>query len=122
MKREAFARGEETSSGTGREAASCAREITLGVLDGCGPDEKLEVRARESQSGRLELELRALAWGEGIGWYPQRTIPLPGDLRQLSAVLHWAARLTGRPRESEMTRKVVALPAAGARRAKRASA
>ncbi len=47
------------------------RETCLGVIDGRRDDEKLELACRESDTGALELVLRLVSWGEGIGWYPQ---------------------------------------------------
>ena len=68
--------------------------ICLGVLDGRQRDEKLELLVRTTAAGAAEVELRLLAWGEGIGWYPQRTLPLPWDLALLRALLRRAERLS----------------------------
>lgn len=70
------------------------REMSLGVVDGRGRAEKLEVICRQQPSGAVELELRLLAWGEGVGWYSQRTIPLPSDPRDLRALLRRAERVS----------------------------
>lgn len=72
------------------------RERTLGVTGGRAPAEKLELICRESASGTVEIELRLLAWGEGVGWYPQRTLPLPGNLAQLRTLLRRAEAVSRR--------------------------
>ncbi len=71
------------------------RETCLGVIDGRRDDEKLELACRESDTGALELELRLVSWGEGIGWYPQRTLALPPDLAGLRLLLRRGERRTG---------------------------
>lgn len=70
------------------------REFCLGVIDGRQVGEKLELICRENESGSAEVELRLLAWGEGIGWYAQRTLPLPPELAGLRVLLRRAERLT----------------------------
>jgi len=90
------------------------REFCLGVIDGRQEGEKLELACRETQSGTLEVELRLLAWGEGIGWYPQRTLPLPPELAHLRALLRRAERLTGRQRGAgEVGARVLPFPRTG---------
>lgn len=76
------------------------REVCLGVIDGRQEGEKLELACRENEFGTVEVELRLLAWGEGIGWYCQRTLPLPGNLAGLRVLLRRAERL-GRGRSAE---------------------
>jgi hypothetical protein len=90
------------------------REFSLGVIQGRGEGEKLEVVCHAHGSRIVDVELRLLAWGEGIGWYAQRTLPLPRDLAQLRALLRRAERQSqharaGRPR----TRRVVPFPERG---------
>ena len=84
--------------------------ICLGVLDGRQRDEKLELLVRTTAAGAAEVELRLLAWGEGIGWYPQRTLPLPGDLALLRALLRRAERLSRRGAHAAGSARVVPLP------------
>lgn len=88
------------------------RELSLGVIDGRTPDEKLEVVYREGPDGAPEVALRQLAWGAGLGWYPQRTVPLPADLRALRALLRRAERRAarGRAHPAAARRTVVPLP------------
>jgi hypothetical protein len=68
-------------------------EVCLGVLDGDTQDEKFEVVLCPQKSGRATVELRRVCWGEGVGWYVQRTMPLPGELTGLRALLRRAQRL-----------------------------
>ena len=86
------------------------RERTLGVMDGRELGEKLELVCRETGSGAVEVELRLLAWGEGVGWYPQRTLPLPRDLAQLHALLRRAEAVTGRAASRETSSNVLRFP------------
>ncbi|MFQ5580137.1 MAG: hypothetical protein ACE5FZ_05945 [Nitrospiria bacterium] len=57
-------------------------EQVIGVLSGDSESEKLEVflNSEEGDAGRLHIRL--LSWGEGIGWYSQKTIEL--DCRNLA--------------------------------------
>ena len=71
------------------------REFSLGILDGRRQAEKIELVCQETDSGP-EVQLRLLAWGEGIGWYSQRTLPLPSDLAGLRALLRRAEHLPRR--------------------------
>lgn len=70
--------------------------ISLGVTDGPQPGDKLELVFRRSEADGAEIELRLLAWGEGIGWYPVRTIPLPQRLAELRVLLSRAERVAAR--------------------------
>ncbi len=90
------------------------RETSLGVVDGRDDAEKLEIIRRREPSGAVQLELRLLAWGEGVGWYAQRTIPLPADARPLLALLRRAERASCHGREAGPRCAVVALPAPAA--------
>lgn len=56
----------------------------IGVLEGRDGVEKVEVLLNRGQGSKGEISLRLLSWGEGIGWYPQKTIRL--DSRQLRAL------------------------------------
>lgn len=56
----------------------------IGVLEGRDGAEKVEVLLNRGQGRKGALSLRLLSWGEGIGWYPQKTIRL--DSRQLRAL------------------------------------
>jgi hypothetical protein len=68
-------------------------EICLGVLDGEAENEKFEIVVCPRESSRASIELRLVYWGEGVGWYVQRTMPLPADLAGLRALLRRAQRL-----------------------------
>jgi len=47
----------------------------IGVIDGSDEREKIEVlMVREEPEAKIHL--RSLSWGEGIGWYPQKTLIL----------------------------------------------
>lgn len=73
-------------------------EACLGVVEGRRGAEKIELLCRRDPSGTVEVELRLLAWGEGIGWYTQKTLPLaPDQLGALRALLRRAER-QARPR------------------------
>ena len=71
-------------------------EICIGVIPGRQQEEKLELLARLTPTGAVEIEFRLLAWGEGVGWYPQRTLPLPADFVLVRALLRRAERLSRR--------------------------
>lgn len=59
-------------------------EQVIGVLDGKNESEKVEVMLNSEKGETGRLHLRLLSWGEGIGWYPQKTIEL--DCRNLAAL------------------------------------
>lgn len=60
----------------------------IGVLEGRDGEEKVEVLVNRGQGSKGEIFLRVLSWGEGIGWYPQKTIQLdPRQLRALQTLL-----------------------------------
>lgn len=91
-----------------------SREQCLGVIDGRHEGEKLELIYRENESGAGEVQLRLLAWGEGIGWYCQRTLPLPRDLACLRVLLRRAERFTrGRSARTEAGARILPLPRVG---------
>jgi hypothetical protein len=75
------------------EESGSLGEICVGVLDGEARDEKFEVVVRHPGSARASVELRLVRWGEGLGWYAQRTMTLPPDLAGLRALLRRAQRL-----------------------------
>ncbi len=59
-------------------------EQVIGVLDGKNESEKVEVLLNSEKGEAGHLHLRLLSWGEGIGWYPQKTIEL--DCRNLASL------------------------------------
>jgi len=59
-------------------------ERMIGVLEGMERMEKVEVLLNRERGSKWEISLRLLSWGEGVGWYRQKTIRL--DSRQLRAL------------------------------------
>ncbi|MEO2054426.1 MAG: hypothetical protein ABGX83_03855 [Nitrospira sp.] len=59
-------------------------EQVIGVLDGKNQSEKVEILLNSEKGEAGYLHLRLLSWGEGIGWYPQKTIEL--DCRNLAGL------------------------------------
>ncbi len=69
-------------------------ESVIGVLEGRNESEKVEVHLTQSGSAEERLDLRLLSWGEGIGWYPQKTITLHcGEIDALQTILKRAKAL-----------------------------
>jgi hypothetical protein len=90
------------------------REFSLGVVEGGGSGEWLEVVCREQESRTVDVELRLLVWGKGVGWYSQRTLPLPRNLTQLRALLRRAERQSqGSKAGAPRTKSVVRFPDRG---------
>jgi len=64
----------------------------LAQLDGENAKEKIELVLRHTEEGSTALEVRSLRWGQGIGWYTQKTIVLdPSQKRRLASLLRRAA-------------------------------
>ena len=59
-------------------------ECVIGILEGRNETEKVEVHLTREGSTEEKLDLRLLSWGEGIGWYPQKTLAL--DCREIDAL------------------------------------
>jgi len=80
----------------------------LAQLDGENAMEKIELVLRETEEGSTALEVRSQRWGQGVGWYTQKTIVLdPIQVRRLGSLLRRAA-LTGQtPRRG---RKILSFP------------
>jgi len=73
------------------------REYSLGVINGQMEHEKVEVVLSRGEDGTCELKLILQSWGEGIGWYPQKTIPLlPSQIDPLQRALEKAKGVTRR--------------------------
>ncbi|NKE73529.1 hypothetical protein [Candidatus Manganitrophus noduliformans] len=53
----------------------------VGILKGREGTERVEILLSRGEENEGKFYLRFLSWGEGIGWYPQKTIRL--DSRQL---------------------------------------
>ncbi len=78
-----------------REQVSWRRNDDIRSVPGDGPDCVVAAHPNEAGDGRVDvvvhpgvggprLELRLLAWGRGIGWYPLRRIAL--DPKQAQAL------------------------------------
>ena len=64
----------------------------LAQLDGESTKEKIELVLRHTGERGPGLEVRSLRWGQGIGWYTQKTIVLdPGQVRRLASLLRRTA-------------------------------
>lgn len=82
----------------------------VGILKGREGTERVEILLSQ---GEGKFSLCFLSWGEGIGWYPQKTIRLDyGQLRTLRIVLKRAERLLeSKKRAKRQTRgKVLPFP------------
>jgi hypothetical protein len=84
---------------------------TIGVLEGKNGSEKLEVLVDHDQKNGGQIHLRLLSWGEGIGWYPQKTVEI--DCRQIDALqshLRYAEALLKQNRAKEAKQAAPLLP------------
>jgi len=80
----------------------------LAQLDGESTKEKIELVLRHTGERGPALEVRSLRWGQGVGWYTQKTIVLdPGQVMRLASLLRRAA-LTGQTRTGG--RKILTFP------------
>lgn len=59
-------------------------ECVIGILEGRNKTEKVEVHLTQEGSTEGRIHIRLFSWGEGIGWYPQKTIVL--DCREINAL------------------------------------
>jgi len=65
-----------------------AHRTVLATIAGSEPHQRLQVALVQGVDGRLVIDLRDQHYGEGIGWFDQRTLALdPRQFRQLQAVL-----------------------------------
>jgi hypothetical protein len=86
-------------------------ELCLGAVDGCSADQKVELILCEKEPGDAYFELRLVAWADGIGWYRQQTIALPGELRALEGLVRRARGLISRSAPPHpLQGKVLAFP------------
>ncbi|MFQ5598380.1 MAG: hypothetical protein ACE5GK_10060 [Nitrospiria bacterium] len=66
----------------------------IGVLAGENEREKIEVLLDRQDPSEARLSLRLLSWGDGIGWYPQKTLMLgPREIGTLETLLKQARAL-----------------------------
>ncbi|HWQ70118.1 MAG TPA: hypothetical protein VN494_09245 [Patescibacteria group bacterium] len=98
----------KAEEGESRRMALQEREFILGGQFNEDGTTRLEVALLASE-GKTKLELRLLAWGEGIGWYIQRRIQL--DTLQIGALKTMLGRGASRVKSSipklKMTCKIV---------------
>lgn len=59
-------------------------ESIVGVLEGRDGTGKVEVLLNREEGCIGQIHFRLLSWGEGIGWYPQKTVEL--DCSQIGAL------------------------------------
>ncbi|MGH7807319.1 MAG: hypothetical protein ACRENT_04430 [Thermodesulfobacteriota bacterium] len=64
-------------------------EVLLGSISGNEHDQIIEVVAIE-EKGQSRYEIRLLSFGEGIGWFVQKTLPL--DSTQAKALANVLSR------------------------------
>jgi hypothetical protein len=82
------------------------------------PDYVLEVALTGDQAEGLRVELRTLAWGNGLGWYRQHTVTL--DSTSLQGLQHAISQIQGHIRHSNPQRQratVIPFPCAPSRNA-----
>jgi hypothetical protein len=82
-----------------RQEARRERNYTVGAIHGRTPQEQLEVVLQRDGEGRWGLTLIAKGWGEGIGWYPQKTIAL--DASQIEPLQRMLAIVQGVTRRAQ---------------------
>jgi hypothetical protein len=79
-----------------RQQSRRGRDYTVGAIHGRTPQEQLEVVLQQDGDGRWGLTLIAQSWGQGIGWYPQKTIALDASqiepLRRMLAIVQGVTR------------------------------
>lgn len=74
-------------------------ERIIGILEGEDQAKRIEVLLDPEQGKTGQLHFRLLSWGEGVGWYPQKTIEL--DCRQMNDLQTILKRAEGRLRKQE---------------------
>lgn len=68
--------------------SAVGRPRVLGQLDGEKLEERIEVVAQQTAGHLPILEVHALRWGSGVGWYIQKTLTLtPGQASRLAHLL-----------------------------------
>ena len=67
------------------------------------PDHVLEVALTGDQAQGLSMELRILAWGNGLGWYRQHTVTL--DSTSLQGLQRALSQIQGYVRHSTPQRQ-----------------
>lgn len=88
-------------------------ESMIGVVEGRDKTEKIEILMERDGDKEARLHLRSLSWGEGIGWYPQKTIILNcQEIGRLQTLLNHASAIvkTTPRRRSRSKGKILPFP------------
>ena len=93
--------GQALPSGERQETRQ-GRNYTVGAIHSRTRQEQLEVVLQQDGEGRWGLTLIAQGWGEGIGWYPQKTIAL--DASQIEPLQRMLAIVQGVTRRAQSRR------------------
>ncbi|HWO42359.1 MAG TPA: hypothetical protein VNO43_11210 [Candidatus Eisenbacteria bacterium] len=80
---------------------------SLGQLEGENVEERIEVIARENPGEAPMLEVRALRWGSGVGWYPHKTLVLTSG--QALRLAHLLRRFSATARRGSDQPKIIPL-------------
>jgi hypothetical protein len=81
------------------------------MIDGSGPNERILVALRQSAEGSVAIELLQQHYGEGIGWFNQRSLSLdPLQLSQLQTLLGQPALANRLCSTSVQSRDVLPFP------------
>jgi hypothetical protein len=84
------------------------QQSVLGQLEGENQKEKVELILRQTAEGQAGLEVRSLRWGQGVGWYVQKTIILdPTQVQRLDRLLRRASIVS---RKGGKSGKVIPFP------------
>ncbi|MEX0803693.1 MAG: hypothetical protein WD688_10310 [Candidatus Binatia bacterium] len=87
--------------------AASKEQVVLGQLEGENTEEKIELILHRSEA-ESNLQVRALRWAEGIGWFVQKTITLDStQVKNLARLLRQAP--VGNRRENKGKGDVVDL-------------
>lgn len=82
-------------------------QVFLGELDSENHEEKIELVLHRGDQGS-NLQVRSLRWGEGIGWFVQKTITLDStQVKDLGRLLRQTP--SGSHREIKTSAKVIDL-------------
>ena len=85
-------------------------EVLARIPQRCN-DTVLEVVMTHDANGATGIELRHLAWGDGLGWYRQHTLKLDGTTaRDLIQALGVVQRRTERQAVEPLARKILPFP------------
>jgi hypothetical protein len=94
------------------------REEVLATIPQRGDDTVLEVVMTHDANGATGIELRYLAWGDGLGWYRQHTLKLDGTTaRDLIQALGVIQRRMERQAVESLAHKVLPFPRSHPQRA-----